>query len=802
MKSLSAENFRQLKASWPRLLLLGVLVLLGLRLVVAVSSTPAGWRSFRNDWEDQGLRLLGRTTSIGAETPPVQAQYWLDQISRIPATQTDPQVALGAAWMLAEPQYGFVKRNIKSNQDLQAWSETIFDTFERSQAEFLAISRAACLEQAALATRLAPKNVEFWRQRALLLFVVSENSERELSTADWLQVLEEGAAHDPENALYDYLAAIQFYQQSAEPVWDEEYRVTLKITNPRIYAQAEQRLQTGLKKPTLDVGTITYSATLAFLKQTSLPLGEQIKAAESRNADYPSLIILSRLQRWLLYPCKSDLLQKKYDAVMRNARRELRIADQLTGRNNFYDQTYYKYGFRTSGLGYLFRVLQLHPTSFTAAETAELKQDLQQSWLKQKIFFEALDRYKSQQDAQPTVESYLAIVLTEPSQRFIIYLLPLSLLLVLTIRLTGQPADSPAAPTGWWRTLIAWFSGVSLSLFIWGAIPADLLSEPVWNSLLLGLCWMGLILVLTVSLRMIHRRENLPWLQLISLLLVLAAPVLLYFEFVSLLALVEQYWIHASLTQLIPASLLIVVIYGVLVYLASRLLRSPGWPASRKKTVCGLVLLVTLLIFPAGAEVTRASLNPAELQTWFGREISVADANPFRTLAAWNNQSQKQMPEWIWIYPQWTAHHGEGFAILVSLSILFGWSLLRWSRSPNDQQPEPADVSPQTKLWQAGVCLLLRSSLIALLVVTMVYLTVIPSVIKARNRDHQKRYQALLNPQQSLQKFETLQSEIKNDPALMQSFHQRIKEIQQEYSEEAAQMQSRESETGHSLPEK
>jgi len=459
MKFLHTEKIGKLKTNWPRLLFLLVIFVLSLRLVVVVSSSPSGWRSFRNDWEVQVLRLLGRATSVGEEPPPVQAEYWLDQISRIPTTQTDPQVALGAAWMLAEPQYGFLKRNITSSQDLQELSEGYFDRFHQSQAEYQSICRAACLEQTAIATRLAPENVEFWRQRALLLFAVHDDSEQELPTEDWLQILEAGAAHDRENALYDYLAALQFYELSAEPVWDEDSRLTLKITNPQIYAQAEQRLQAGLKKPTLDVGMIAWSATLTFLKQTSLPLGDQIKATEERNATYPAEIIAIRLLRWLNYACESDLQQKKYDAVIRNADRELRITKQLTGKQNFYELTFFKYIFPTSGLGHLYQVLQLHPESFTPAETAELKQDLHQAWLQRNIFMEALDQYHEHKDEQPAGDASMAAVLIEPAQRFIIFLLPLSLLLVLIVSLTGQPADSPAPQPGWWRTLIAWCAG-------------------------------------------------------------------------------------------------------------------------------------------------------------------------------------------------------------------------------------------------------------------------------------------------------------------------------------------------------
>ncbi|QDT99218.1 hypothetical protein V144x_47290 [Gimesia aquarii] len=418
------------------MLLILVLSVLCLRLIVVVSCSPSGWRSLQNDWEDRTLRLLGKTTSIGEEPPPVQAEYWLSQINKIPATQTNPQVALGAAWMLTEPQYGFLERNKKSSQDLLELverSEKILETIDQSQEEYQTICRDACLKQAAITTSLNPENVDFWRQRALLLFMVRDDSELELHTEDWLQVLEEGAAHDPENSLYDYLAAIQFYQQSAEPVWDEEDRLTLKITNPLVYEQAEQRLRTGLKKPTLNVGTITWSTTLEFLIRTSLPLEDQFKAAVSRNGTFPALIIASKLQRWLIYACESNLSQKKYSAVIRNARQELRIADQLAGENNLYELTYFKYSFRTSGLGHLFQVLQLQPDSFTPAETVEIEQDLHQAWLRRNIFMEALDRYHAQQDAQPSPETPLAVMLTFVSQTGTLILLPFCLIAVLTL---------------------------------------------------------------------------------------------------------------------------------------------------------------------------------------------------------------------------------------------------------------------------------------------------------------------------------------------------------------------------------
>ena len=778
MQSVSAETDRQRKSKWPQLILCVVIVVLSLRLVIVVSGSPSGWHSLWHDWKAEAWRLLGQMTSVSEELPEIQAQYWLQQVEQIPATRTDAQVALGAAWMLTEPQYGFLKRDIKTTEDAKELSGNLFELRNRAEAEYQALCRAACLEQAAIATQLAPKNVDFWRQRGLLLFVLCDESEWEPPTEDWLSLLEECAAHDSENALYDYLAAIRFYQQSAEPVWDDDYRLTLKITNPQIYAQAEQRLEAGQKKPTLDVGAITWSATLAFLEQTSLPRDEQIKAAEGRNAIYPAQNIVIRLLRWLDNACKSDLRQKKYAAVIRNANRELRIAEQLTGRDNLYELTFFKYSFRTLGLGHSFQVLQTHPESFTPEEAVQLKQDLHQAWLQRKIFMEALESYHAQQDAQPAFEAPLATTLAELSQPFILLLFLLSLLLELTVRWVGWHETDTAPRPGWWRTLVAWFSGVSLSLFLWGVIPADALPERVWNILLLTLGWISLILILTCSLRMIRKRGNLTWIPLISLMMVLAVPVLIGFQYTTLQTIVEQNWLHTSLALFIPVSLLLVVLYGAAVFIVIRFLRYPGRTARRKLTVCSLVVLVTLLLVPAGTMVFRGTLNPAEMQTWFGRDVSVADENLFRMRETWRNQSQQQVPAWIWIYPQWTSHHGEGLAVLLSLSILLSWSLLRRSRSSN---------ASDSQIWQAGVLLLRRSSLVTLLVVTMVYLAALPSVIKAENQDYQKRSQALLNLLQPLQEVDRIQAEIKEEPEQMQSFELRIKEIEQQLIEEADQ---------------
>jgi len=75
--------------------------------------------------------------------------------------------------------------------------------------------------------------------------------------------------------------------------------------------------------------------------------------------------------------------------------------------------------------------------------------------------------------------------------------------------------------------------------------------------------------------------------------------------------------------------------------------------------------------------------------------------------------------------------------------------------------------------------------------VTLVYLAALPSLIKAENRDHRKRYQALSDPFAPLQQVDQIKAEIKNDRALMRSFEEQIQEIQQRLVEEVKQMNHR-----------
>src|SRR6185312_10350665 len=110
-----------------------------------------------------------------------------------------------------------------------------------------------------LATRLDPANVEVWRSRAQLLFHRIPYELREPFQArrsDCLEILDECAQHDRENALYDYLAALYMWSQSATYEYvDFQTGYRLIVQDRLQFELGTRRLKSGLAKRYLQFGT-------------------------------------------------------------------------------------------------------------------------------------------------------------------------------------------------------------------------------------------------------------------------------------------------------------------------------------------------------------------------------------------------------------------------------------------------------------------------------------------------------------------------------------------------------------------
>lgn len=217
---------------WGTALLLFAVLIAAARLTFVASNTESGWGFIATQWQDAAFGLFGLGhTLIGDKAPVEQATFWLSEVDRVIAEYPESaSVHMGAAWVLDSPGTGFQRDLWRRRYSFvgaspSARMEPDLDAISAATDKFREKCVKRCLELAERATQLEPADVRWWRMRALLQFEGHGLWTAEYfkpRNADWLEVLDECKKHDPENALYDYLAALQLWNASASYDWPVE----------------------------------------------------------------------------------------------------------------------------------------------------------------------------------------------------------------------------------------------------------------------------------------------------------------------------------------------------------------------------------------------------------------------------------------------------------------------------------------------------------------------------------------------------------------------------------------------------
>lgn len=393
---------------WPLILLMTTGTILAIRLLWVVSNSAIGWQPHLKQWSVVAADLVGtETETLNEKDPKEQAEFWLQQVSQVEQANTDAETALGAAWMLDTPHPGFFKRHIKTNEDLDpsiyslSWRmELDYDAIELVAQEFELLCRDECLEKIETAIHLESDNVELWRAYALMSFKQKFFSLDLIPRRDnWHSVLEECAEHDPGNALYDYLAALNLWSSSAEYDW--QAGETVLIMKDRVtFDLGTKRYQAGLTKPKLNFGTSDHIATLKFLTETSIPFPDQLKAAESRHIGGRIAALLYRMLRLQSRQAELDTKAEKFPEVISSARNLIRVSEQvMKGDGHFYYSPVAQQ-LRLWSLLILKELNESHAELMDEAEARKISEEYHQLQLETEIIQEVQERYK----AKPKVE--------------------------------------------------------------------------------------------------------------------------------------------------------------------------------------------------------------------------------------------------------------------------------------------------------------------------------------------------------------------------------------------------------------
>ena len=308
------------------------------RFVVVATRAETGWDTVAESWRSAITGPLGwNNESISHREPAEQAEYWLHEVDAVLARQPESaDLCLGAACVLDSPGIDFVLKHVKQDPVLFSIpgipAQLDENAVAAAKSQFQQKCADRCLSLAARACELEPGKPAVWRFRALLQF---DPDTRKPRRADWVQVLDECAMHDRDNALYDYLLALGLWSQSAEYDFDPDaktnFQYALQIHDATKFQRGIERFERGQRKFILVLGEPELSAITEFLARSQLPIAEQDDVAVSRLLTLRFELVFYDLYRWQNVRC--DMAEAKGDAPARAniLRQQLHLIAQAIG---------------------------------------------------------------------------------------------------------------------------------------------------------------------------------------------------------------------------------------------------------------------------------------------------------------------------------------------------------------------------------------------------------------------------------------------------------------------------------------
>ena len=250
---------------------------------------------------------------------------------------------MGAAIVLDSPADGYTLRFVKQ-MNTAPWGGMFpdFDNegIERSEDVFEKQCRNRCLELAAAAANLDPTNVEWWRLYALLLRRCPTYSHDDAPRdPDWLRILGDCAQHDPDNALYDYLAS-DFYWRAAAAIDFSGAKERLVIKDGDKFARGIARFEQGQSKRYFAVGDTGFTAVAEIPSATQIPLTDHERIVNSSGIQLRRDMLLRDVLRWQDARAAERISEDDPRAALKLYRQNLRLIDQYqaVGASTAYDQ--------------------------------------------------------------------------------------------------------------------------------------------------------------------------------------------------------------------------------------------------------------------------------------------------------------------------------------------------------------------------------------------------------------------------------------------------------------------------------
>ena len=762
------------RSRYSTLAIAAVFLILTGRVAWHAADTATGWETIREGWVKTSAALVDVDRfPLSKQDPPEQANVWLQEVASLVPAQQTAIVAAGAACLLDAPQTGFLPRYVRRNKQLDEFVglplgfrlELDDAAIHLALDQFEDRCHRPCLELIEKATHLDPSNVDLWRARAVLLFRQDFNGAQFTPRQDdWQFVLAECAQHDPENALYDYLAAHCEWSTSVDFRWHSDGYV-LEVKDQEGLERSSLCFAAGLAKRHLQVGTTHARNVWEFLKYSSVSRMECLTAAENSSLGPRATNLLIGLMRRQDVMQSVQRRQNNPAAAVETLRQSLFIAGQVSPADNPVDLISWPLWLRRWGHANL-AILAAQSPDLIDTQEAKLIESVRESIrLDLAVSEKAIERWQSRIHPQRSAHPIAAFLstLTQPlAQTFLLCGLSIAIFAWFCSRGTRIPPVS----IGVGAHLVAWAIGFSLSLILFGLCPAEIISTDVQTFIWWGFCCVLLLVTVPAALSRLNR-QRLRWIgHFLALYLSCSLPCLVFVHSEStrdiLIATVSR--LHPLGTLLLLATVISATWHIVRLDLAFLCRADIN---VRQKSWQGLIAF-SLAIGTAyfGSWISAVMRTVLETKHW----IPPRTWNEIRTLGLSADEFNRgfQLPPYPWVRAllQWDAYSGFYVGFTLTLLILAGWCARQQIRATPGRFPE---FIRHGKLACARLISFhaARSLLTAGMIAAAVYLATIPTAIDEIQQQYQRRSVLINDPTATRREVELEMAAIRRDAVLM-----------------------------------
>lgn len=766
----------------PRLVTLavaGVMLVLAARVAWHASHTDVGWEMVGHNWGRTLAGLAGvDRPALSEQEPEDQARFWLKEVERLDAENAPPNVAAGGAWVLDAPATEFLKRHYRENKTTRGFPGLPLGA--RVELDYAAVNRAAdrfedlChghrIRLIEHATQLDAANVDMWRTRALLLFR-HEFLGLGFSPCqhDWRSVLDECAAHDPENALYDYLAALAEWTSAADHRWAPA-GYTLEVRDPEGYERGNRRFAAGLGKPRLMFGSNGYLDTLAFLEKTSISPMDRLEIAESCAIGGWAANLLYSLLRWQGHQQSVQRRDGNFAAAATTLREALHVAGQVSSTGNPAGLITEPLVFRRFTLAFRKTLSAESPDALDADELQNLDAEYREVRLEVEIAGKVGERLKAKDHLQRGPVDTAAAGLAGFTQPFPEIILLLALCFTILVRLCGKTRNLESVRLGVLFHLAAWIAGFGLSYVVFGLCPAGIISPRVQIWVVLGLLALPFIFASIVIPIVLNRKFRIGYSQLtaVSISFALLWAIVYYWAALPDLLIDVVGSLYPWATILSAIALLVAGWFTIKLDLA--FLRRTNISGRDKSWLAFLLQLLAAFTIPWGPTIAGFVETNLAPKIWIPARVW-SEAQALGITADDLPSGITQRP-WLFSLLQWDAYHGfyAGMVLsLLSLPVLLMFRLSRATPGGFRQLLRQRKIE-SLRLTAATAA---RSLVLAGMGALLVYLATVPAHIDEREAYYQRHYSRLADPLAARREIETEIAAIRSDATLMVELRQK-----------------------------